>query len=1109
MQENKEALIRALIKRRLRESAAGNPLNSRIPPCDAPVVPLSAAQQRIWMMQQLELDTSFANRPLAIRFKGLLDRQVLIQCLSTILQRHEALRTVFPVKNGEPVQQVLSAWTLTPAVIDLRALPLQQQEAEARKLAAAEAQKNFNLAAGPLIQAVLLQLSESDHILLLLMHHIIFDGWSEGILLEELKSLYNANSTSQPENLPELPIQYKDFACWQQKRLDEPFLAEQLSYWRQQIAGDLPVFELPTDYPRSNKLTFRARYVSLRLPESLTRSIKGLSQQSGATLFMTLLTSFQVLLYRYTDQERLTVGVPVAGRNRPETEALIGVFMNTLVLQGDLSGNPTFRQFLGQVRQGSLGAFSHQELPFEKLVEVLNPTRVTSRWPLFQVMFNFRNIPSTKLANTESMQIEPFDFDWGMIGGLDLSLEIEERAEGLDCHFSYPADLFQENTIQRLAGHFRTLLENAVADPDQSIGSLTLMTPDEQHQVLVDYNRTQVNYPDQSCVHDLVEAQARRTPDSVAVVFEGEHLSYRQLNQAANRLANHLRKHGIGPDTTVGFCVERSLDMVVGLLAILKAGGAYVPLDPEYPRERLDFMVKDSNLSVLLTQNRLRDALPDSEARVICLDKDECLWADTDEENPSRETTADNLVYVIYTSGTTGQPKGVMITHRAACNHLYWRHNYFPLTGSDRVLQKASLNFDDSFWEIFEPLTTGAQLVIAQPGKHQDVRYLVQTIIKQEITAFCLVPSVLQLFVEEPEVERCTTLKRVTTGGEVLSGELQQRFFQQLQADLYNGYGPTEATIAVTYWKCKRDDRRTTVPIGRPIDNTQVYLLDARLQPVPIGVPGELYIGGDTLATGYFNRPELTDEHFIANPLRSPGITSSRLYRTGDRARYLPDGTIEFLGRLDDQIKILGVRIELGEIEMALKKHPQVQQVVVIDREDESGDKRLVAYVVTEDDEALDTGEFRQFLQQTLPAHMIPSAFVNLNTFPLTTNGKINRRALPKPSLSDMQATVTYIAPKTPLEQQLADIWKKMLKLEQVGIHDNFFELGGHSLLAMQIISRIHEVIQVELPLPQMFEAPTIEQMALSITQQQLDGLNEAELAQLFGQIKVKGVGDK
>ena len=1109
MQENKEALIRALIKRRLRESAAGNPLNSRIPPCDAPVVPLSAAQQRIWMMQQLELDTSFANRPLAIRFKGLLDRQVLIQCLSTILQRHEALRTVFPVKNGEPVQQVLSAWTLTPAVIDLRALPLQQQEAEARKLAAAEAQKNFNLAAGPLIQAVLLQLSESDHILLLLMHHIIFDGWSEGILLEELKSLYNANSTSQPENLPELPIQYKDFACWQQKRLDEPFLAEQLSYWRQQMAGDLPVFELPTDYPRSNKLTFRARYVSLRLPESLTRSIKGLSQQSGATLFMTLLTSFQVLLYRYTDQERLTVGVPVAGRNRPETEALIGVFMNTLVLQGDLSGNPTFRQFLGQVRQVSLGAFSHQELPFEKLVEVLNPTRVTSRWPLFQVMFNFRNIPSRKLANTESMQIEPFDFDWGMIGGLDLSLEIEERAEGLDCHFSYPADLFQENTIQRLAGHFRTLLENAVADPDQSIGSLTLMTPDEQHQVLVDYNRTQVNYPDQSCVHDLVEAQARRTPDSVAVVFEGEHLSYRQLNQAANRLANHLRKHGIGPDTTVGFCVERSLDMVVGLLAILKAGGAYVPLDPEYPRERLDFMVKDSNLSVLLTQNRLRDALPDSEARVICLDKDECLWADTDEENPSRETTADNLVYVIYTSGTTGQPKGVMITHRAACNHLYWRHNYFPLTGSDRVLQKASLNFDDSFWEIFEPLTTGAQLVIAQPGKHQDVRYLVQTIIKQEITAFCLVPSVLQLFVEEPEVERCTTLKRVTTGGEVLSGELQQRFFQQLQADLYNGYGPTEATIAVTYWKCKREDRRTTVPIGRPIDNTQVYLLDARLQPVPIGVPGELYIGGDTLATGYFNRPELTDEHFIANPLRSPGITSSRLYRTGDRARYLPDGTIEFLGRLDDQIKILGVRIELGEIEMALKKHPQVQQVVVIDREDESGDKRLVAYVVTEDDEALDTGEFRQFLQQTLPAHMIPSAFVNLNTFPLTTNGKINRRALPKPSLSDMQATVTYIAPKTPLEQQLADIWKKMLKLEQVGIHDNFFELGGHSLLAMQIISRIHEVIQVELPLPQMFEAPTIEQMALSITQQQLDGLNEAELAQLFGQIKVKGVGDK
>jgi len=1096
--ERKAVLIQALIKRRLRGSAAGGALHNRIPPCDADVVLLSAAQKRIWLMQQLEPDTSFANRPLAIRLKGLLDQQVLTQSLSTIVQRHEALRTVFPLENGQPVQRILTAWTLKPAVIDLRSLPQQQQDAEARKLTEAEAQKNFDLAVGPLIRAVLLQLSETDHILLLLMHHIIFDGWSEGILLGELKSLYGAISSNQPANLPALPIQYKDFSCWQQKRLDEPFLSEQLSYWQRQLADDLSVLELPTDYPRSSKRTFKAQYVSLLLSESLTESLKCVSQRAGVTLFMTLLAALQTLLYRYTDQERIAVGVPVAGRNWPETEALIGVFMNTLVLQSDVSGNPRFRDFLGQVRQVSLGAFAHQELPFEKLVEVLKPTRMTSRWPLFQIMINFRNLPQTESATTEPLRIESFDCNWGQFGGLDLSLEIKEGPAGLDCQFSYPTELFREDTIQRLASHFRTLLENAVANPEQPIGCLQLMTPEEQHQVLVACNRTQVHYPDQLCVHNLVEAQARRTPDSVAVVFEGEHLSYRKLNQSANRLAHYLKTQGVRPDVTAGICVERSLDMVIGLLAILKAGGAYVPLDPDYPRERLHFMMKDSNVSVLLTQKRLEGALPDSPARVICLDSDRCLWADADDDNPDHATTVDNLVYVMYTSGTTGHPKGVMITHRAACNHLYWRQEYFPLTGSDRVLQKASLNFDDSFWEIFEPLMTGAQLVIAQPGKVQDVRYLVHTIVAQKITAFCLVPSVLRLFVEEPGVEGCTSLRRVTTGGEVLSGELQRRYFQRLEADLYNGYGPTEATIAVTYWKCQREDYRTIVPIGRPISNTQVYLLDARLQPVPIGVPGEIHIGGATLARGYLNQPELTSERFIDNPFRTSGVTSTRLYKTGDRARYLPDGTIEFLGRLDDQVKIRGIRIELGEIEMALKQHPKVQQVVVMDLEDESVDKRLVAYLVTEDGVTFDTDEFRQFLQQTLPAYMIPSAFVKLHALPLTANGKIDRRALPKPKVSDMQAAATYLAPRTPLEQQLACIWAQILKLDQVGIRDNFFEIGGHSLLATQVVARIRDVIQVDLPLRQLFETPTVEAIALNITQQQLDGLDETYLLQFF-----------
>lgn len=1078
----REALKQALIKQRLNKAAAERALiNSRIPRFEIlDDIPLSSAQKRIWLMQQLEPNLPFANRPLGIHLRGPLDRKILSQSISTIVDRHEALRTIFPIKNGEPIQQILPPWSLVPEIVSLQHLPDQEREAEARKLAMVAARKTFDLAVGPLIRTMLLELSESEHILFLLMHHIVFDGWSEGLLLSELRHLYDGMAkpsqretlTNQKSQIPELPIQYKDFSLWQQQCLSSTALVKQLSYWRQHLGTHSSALELLTDYPRSGTRTFRAGSESLILPQSLTQSLKQLSQEAGVTLFMTLLATFQILLHRYTGQEKIAVGVPVAGRNRLETESLLGVFMNTLVLQTDFSTFNTFWTLLDQVRQISLEAYSHQDLPFEKLVEVLQPERIANRWPLFQVMFNFRNIPNAGNPTSSPLQITPFKFDWGNIGGLDLSLEIKESHEALHCHLSYPTDLFQANTVKHLIEHFKILLEGIVSNPDTSISTLPLMTSDEQHLVLFEWNKTHIIYSEPLCVHKLVEAQVKRTPDAVAAVFENEQLTYHQLNCAANQLARYLQQQGIGPDMPIGICVERSLDMVVGLLAILKAGSPYVPLDPEYPQERLNFMMQDSNIFMLLTQSHLKEFLSENQASVICLDQDYPLWTKTDTTNLDTTVTLDNLAYIMYTSGTTGQPKGVMIPHGAACSHLHWRHSYFPLTSSDRVLQKASLNFDDSFWEIFEPLTAGAQLVIMLPGKHRDIRYLVQTVIQQQITTLCLVPSLLHLFLEETDIEKCTTLKRVTTGGEALSGKLQRRFFQRLNAELYNGYGPTEATVAVTFWQCQRWDNRLAVPIGKPISNTQVYLLDAQLQPVPIGVAGEIYIGGSTLAQGYLNRPELTAERFIENPFTSLGIKSSRLYKTGDRARYLKNGSLEFMGRLDNQVKIRGIRIELDEIIAVLHQHPEVQQAVVIAREDEPGDKRLVAYVITAT--AINTEDLHSYLRNRLPNYMAPSVFVFLKALPLMPNGKVNQQALPIPSISSRRVSTEFIAPRTSVEKKLSQIWCAVLEVEQVGIYDNFFELGGHSLFATQVTSRVRDTFGIELPLRTLFESPTI-----------------------------------
>ena len=777
-------------------------------------------------------------------------------------------------------------------------------------------------------------------------------------------------------------------------------------------------------------------------------------------------------------------------------KSLIGCFTNMLVLRADLSGNPSFRELLARIRETALQAYAHQELPFEKIVEELRPQRELNRWPLFQAMFHLRNLPRTERATASVLRVAPFSFERGSIGGLDLSVEISDRREGFYCTFSYAATLFRADTMERMAAHYRTLLAAIVSDPARAIMALPLMDEQEQRRVLIDWNQTDAAFPPYLC-HQLFEAQVEQRPEAIAAVFESAQLTYRELNRRANQVAHHLQKAGVVPETVVGIYLERSLEMLISLLGVLKAGAAYLPLDPSYPGDRLAFMLKDAAVKFLLCTEAFLGHLPPCGARVFCLDG----IGEESEENPSSGATAGNLAYVIYTSGSTGKPKGVMICHRSLSNHLLWRHSYFPLVRADRVLHKASFSFDDSVWELLEPLTAGACVVMAKPEGHFDSAYLVSLIAEQHISVACFPPPLLRAVLDEPDLERCRSLRRVTTGGEALTIELQRRFLDRLPIDLYNGYGPTEATIAATFFTCEHNSDRPSVPIGRPIANTQIYILDRHLHPVPIGVPGELHIGGVGLARGYLNRPELTAERFIPNPFSDD--PDARLYKTGDLARYLPDGNIEFLGRFDDQVKIRGFRIELGEIETALNEHPDIKACAVLARDDTPGDRRLVAYIVPDENALAASADLRDFLRRKLPDYMLPSAFIVLAQLPLTPSGKLDRRALPAPDYSGSENA--YVAPRTPTEEKLAEIFAAMLKLDRIGIHDNFFDLGGHSLLATQVISRVRKTFELDILLRALFELPTVAELAKLIVQKQAEALGEDELAQLLAEAHSAG----
>ncbi|WP_293118322.1 non-ribosomal peptide synthetase [Moorena sp. SIO4G3] len=1059
-------------------SASGDKANQLLPPIQ-PVsrdgeLPLSFAQQRLWFLDLLqEGGSAYYNEPVVVHLSGSLDVTALEKALAEIVCRHEVLRTTFKIIDGSTVQVISPDLNVDLPIVDLQQLPKQEQSIEVKQLVFEKAQQLFDLAKGPLLRVSLLRLGEKEYVLLLMMHHIISDDWSMRVFFAELSALYSGFHYRKPSLLPELPIQYADFASWQGQWFTGEVLENQVNYWKQQLAGIPTLLELPTDRPRPAVQTYQGSSFKFELNPELTTRLRSLSQQSGATIFMSLLAVFGILLYRYSSQEDIIIGSAIANRSRRELEPLIGFFLNTIVLRIDLSRNPSFLELLSRVRQVALDGYAHQDLPFEQLVEVLKPERSLSHSPLFQVMFALHNANEQK-AELPELNLTALDIET-VTSKFDLTLLIKETDGGFQANLEYNTDLFDETTIVRMAGNFQTLLEGIVANPQAQVSKLPLLTTAERQQLLVEWNNTFVDYPQDKCIHQLFEEQVEKTPDAIAVMYENQHLTYSELNGRANQLAHYLRSVGVEADVLVGLCVERSLEMIVAILGILKAGGAYVPLDPKYPQERLSFILEDTQVKVLLTQEKFLESLPQHQGRIVCLDTDWQRINQANQDNFNSTASSENLAYVIYTSGSTGQPKGVEVVHRGV-NRLLFGVNYVHLDATDRFLQMAPISFDASTFEIWGALLHGARCVLF-PENIPTAKNLRAEIHKHGITILWLTAAVFNSIIDD-DPQALSGIKQLLIGGEALSVAHVQKALETLPlTTIINGYGPTESTTFTCYYPISRQLETTieSIPIGRPIANTQIYILDESLQPLPVGVPGELHIGGAGLARGYLNRPELTQEKFISN-LFSADL-DSRLYKTGDKARYLSDGNIEFLGRIDNQVKIRGFRIELGEIEAVLGQHPAVRETVVVARKD-ADQKRLVAYIVSEQKEELTSSQLRQFLKQKLPDYMIPSGFIFLDKLPLTPNGKVDRRALPELDTSNRPQDAGFVSPRNSRELQLSQIWSDLLNVNPVGVKNNFFDLGGHSLLAVRLMARIKQQFGTDLPLATLFTEPTIENQA-------------------------------
>ncbi|HJT57659.1 MAG TPA: amino acid adenylation domain-containing protein, partial [Ktedonobacteraceae bacterium] len=1039
-------------------------------------LPLSFTQQRFWFLDQWDPNSPVYTIARQIVLSGHVNEAALEQSLNEIVRRHEALRTTFALADERPVQIIAPTLVVKPLRVDLTALPAAEQGNQVQRLANELARQPFNLAEGPLLRVHLLRLDQEKHVLLLAVHHIICDGWSLAILLHEFVTLYAAFSAKQPSPLPVPSMQYADFALWQREWLQGDTLKRQLAYWKQQLGNAPALLDLPTDHLRPVVQTYQGNHYHFSLLPVLKDALLTLSQQEDATLFMTLLAAFAVLLFRYSGQCDLVIGTPIANRRQTELEGLIGSFANTLALRLSLSSSLSFRQFLQRVRAVCLDAYTYQDLPFEKLVEELAPERSLSHAPLFQTMFALQHASSFPVMLPELTINNPLQIGTGT-ARMDLMLTVIDTEPGLEANFEYSTDLFERATIQRMAEHWQHLLASIVVAPEQPLAGLELLDETEREQLLISWNATQLPYKYAACIHDLFEAQAAHTPDAIALVSGESLLTYLELDQRANQVAHYLRQLNVGPEIIVGLCMERSPEMVIGLLAIFKAGGAYVPLDPGYPQVRLGWIIQDSRVAVVLTQEALQAKLAEVSqyVQLISLDRDiPARHEGAREASPQSTVRPENLAYVIYTSGSTGRPKGVAIAHRSVVALLAWAHNVFTPEQYSGVLASTSICFDLSAFELWLPLCHGGSVILSE-----NALQLQELPAVGKITLLNTVPSVLTELLRTGSLP--ASIKTVTLAGEPLPAALVQRLYASGSIEqVYNLYGPTEDTTYST-WALVQRAPGSVVSIGRPIANTQAYLLDESLRPVPIGVYGELYLSGEGLARGYLHRPDLTAECFIPHPFSStPG---ARLYRTGDIARYLPCEGIEFVGRRDGQVKMRGFRIELGEIEAVLREHPLVCDAVVLIREDHPGRQSLVAYVVLQSSLTSQApgGDLQSWLKARLPDYMIPAIFLQLDHLPLMPNGKIDRFALPAPLYGRSELAPISIAPGTPIEELLLNNWKDVLGNEQIGIQDNFFELGGHSLLATRVVARIRATLQVDLPLRAIFEAPTIQGLARHI----------------------------
>lgn len=1041
--------------------------------------PASYAQQRLWIMDQMMAGNAFYNLSAPMRLGFPVNSLVLKKSLNEIVHRHEILRTRFTEIDGQPYQVITASLDLELLYHDLSHLNNTEREANTQYLINADARKPFDLSKGPLLRTTLIKCGPEDFIFLLSMHHIISDGWSRFIFFRELTTLYDLFAQGKPSTLPDLPIQYADFAVWQRDYLTGEVLDRHINYWKKQLK-DMQVLNLPLDKPRPLLQSFAGSYELLEFSPELSDNIRKLGLRENITLFMTLLAGFTGLLYKYTEQDDLVVGVPVANRNQTEIEHLIGFFVNSILIRTDMSGRLTFTDLFQRVKTVTLEAYQHEDLPFEMLVEAMQPERDLSRNPLFQVSFQFLQFP--KIPGSASDNESPF---LGVDKGtsiFDLRVSFGEYNNQIVGEIEYSTQLFEKATIRSMSAHFIELMTKAIEDPARPLEEIEILQSDEKHKLLKGWNNTDKDLASSSILHHLFEEQVTLFPDRVAVIFKNTQLLYAELNSQSNQLARYLHARGVQPGCFVGVCLERSEKMIVSFLAILKAGAAYIPMDPSYPGDRLQMMIDDAGMDAMISQPSISNNLFNYDGPVIFIEEEWVQVMAAEQSNPVIELHDLSIAYVIYTSGSTGRPKGVMIPHAAICNHMLWMKEQFPLETTDLVMQRTPYSFDASVWEFYAPLITGSRLYIAEEGGNRDPDYLVEKIIQHSISILQVVPSMLRLLLEHPRIDQCISLKRVYCGGSALPLKSVQAFYRLLPAQLYNLYGPTEATIDASCWHCSIEKDHERASIGRPIPNTKYYVLDKAMNPVPMGVPGELWIGGPGLARGYMGNPSLTAAKFLPDPFS--GKPGERIYRTGDRVRYRSDGNLEYLERIDQQVKLRGFRIEPGDIESAIRSYGPVKDALVLLHQHENDEQQLIAYIVPENIDVTEVTACNQLissindhLHKKLPEFMVPAVLMIIDSMPLQPNGKIDTNMLPAVHQQRTTIPADYTSPETDQELVLAEIWANLLKLEKVSIHEHFFRsLGGNSLLATQMISRVRERFRIGMPLQSIFKAPTIHQ---------------------------------